>query len=101
MSQNVSIVERTHDDEEDGEDGESHELDGLATPSIDKQEGGPVSRDDTRNDQDHVSDGDVVEVLVDGSGTLQRLVGGTETDSLEDDGRVQTQAVECDLKVRL
>lgn len=39
--------ERTHDDEEDGKDDETHELNGLATPRVDEEEGHPVARDET------------------------------------------------------
>ncbi len=94
----VHQKELTHDNEEDSENRKSHELNWLASPSVDEQEGHPVSGNDTSNDQDHVADSDVVEVLVNSSGTLQRLVGRTETNDLKDDGGVQSQAVECNLE---
>ena len=92
------VVAETEGGEEDGECGEAHELDGLAAPGVDEEEGSPVSGNETGDDDDEVADGDVPEVLVDGSGTGERLVGGTETDGVEDDGVVETETVEGDLR---
>lgn len=69
------IITEAHDDEENGKDNEAHELDWLASPAIDEKEGDPVAGNDTCSNEDHVSDGNVVEVLVNGGGTRQRFVG--------------------------
>ena len=95
---NELVVAEAHDTEENCEDDEAHELDGLAAPGVDEEEGSPVAGNETGDDDDEVTDGDVPEVLVDGSGTGERLVGGTETDGVEDDGVVETETVEGDLR---
>lgn len=41
------VVREAHDGEEDGEDGEAHELDGLAAPGVDEEERCVVTRDKT------------------------------------------------------
>lgn len=58
------VVGEAHDDEEDGEDGETHQLDRLAADGVDRGHGHPVARDRTGQDNDEVADGGVVEVLV-------------------------------------
>ena len=88
---------RTHDDEEDREHDETHELDGLAAPLVDDEERRPVAGDETSGGEDHVADGDVLEVLVNLGGALERRVGRTETDGVEDDRRVETETVEGNL----
>ncbi len=52
-----------HDDEEDGEDGKAHELDGLAAPRVYEEERRVVARDETRGGENYVADADVLEVL--------------------------------------
>ena len=91
------VVTETEDTEEDGERDETHELDGLAAPGVNEEEGCPVAGDETGDDDDEVTDGGVPEVLVDGSGTSKGLVGSTETDGVEDDGVVKTETVESNL----
>ena len=58
------VVPEAHDDEEDGEHDEAHELDRLAAPSVDEQEGNVVPWDETRDRKDEVSNADVVQILV-------------------------------------
>jgi len=43
------VVAEAHDDEDDGEHAEAHELDGFAAPAVYQQESGVVSRDQTRH----------------------------------------------------
>jgi len=54
------IIPKAHDDEEDGEDDEAHELDGLAAPGVDEEEGDPVTWDKTCGGEDEIADTDVV-----------------------------------------
>lgn len=42
-----SVVTEAHDDEDDGEEDETHELDGLAAPDVNEEEGNPVARNET------------------------------------------------------
>lgn len=55
----------THDDKEDCEHGESHELDRLPAPVVDEQERGIVSRDEARDGEDDVPDADIMQAVVD------------------------------------
>ena len=89
---------RTHDDEKDREHGEAHQLDGLAAPLVDEEERRPVAGDEARNGQDHVADGDVPQVLVDLRAASELRVRRTETNGLEDDRRVETEAIEGDVQ---
>ena len=91
------VVCETHDDESASEDGETHELDRLASPSVDEKEGDPVSGDETCDGEDQVADGDVVQVPVDLEGSID-VCWGSETDGGQDDRGVETEAVESDLK---
>lgn len=52
-------VAETHADESHGEDYETHKLYRLAAPGIDEEEGNPVSRNETSDGKDQVTDGDV------------------------------------------
>jgi hypothetical protein len=82
------VISETHDDEEDGEDGEAHELDGLAADDIDSGHGEPVTGHGTSEHDDQVTDGSIVEVLVGGGST-----GGRVTDDGQDGGVVERQTV--------
>lgn len=62
------VVAEAHDDEEDGEDGETHQLNRLAADGVHRRHGHPVAWDRTSQDDDEVADGGVVEVLVGGLG---------------------------------
>lgn len=88
----------THDDEEDGKDAETHELDGLATPGIDEEEGNPISRNKAGNGENKVSNTNVVESFVD----IERGVCGgsttTEVNGSQDDRAVETETIKGDLE---
>ena len=58
------VVRETHADECASEHDETHKLDRLASPGIDEKEGDPVPRDETSDSEDQVTDGDVVQVIV-------------------------------------
>lgn len=85
------VVAEAHADEDDGEDGEAHELDLLTAPRVDEDEGQVVSRDETADSQNNVSDGDVVQRLV----RVDRLGGAmgvrAEADRGQDGRRVETE----------
>jgi len=89
------VVCETHADERAGEHNETHKLDRLAAPGVDEKEGDPVSRNETGNGENQVTDGDVVQVVEDllGSGRVR----GSETDSGQNDGGVEPKTVEGNL----
>ena len=89
------VVCETHDDESASEHAETEKLDGFTSPRIDEKEGNPVSGDEAGDSKDQVTDGDVVQVVVDtlASGTTL----GSETDGGQDDGRVKSKTVESNL----
>jgi len=91
----VEICKSTHDDEEDGQDDETHQLDGFTTPGIDEQESSPVSWNQAGSGKNQISLANVVQVIVDSSNTL--CDGGSETDCLENDSGVETKTIEGDL----
>lgn len=92
------VVSETHADENDGQNGETHQLELLSSPLVNDEEGEVVSGDETTDGENDVSDGDIVEGLV----VVDVLVGtlgvGTETNGGEDDRRVETETVESDIK---
>lgn len=71
-------------------------MDGLASPLVDEEEGDPVSGNETSGRQDQVSDADVVEVVIHSADTGRLRIA--ETNSLQDDSRVETESVESNLK---
>ena len=80
------VVTETHDAEDDGEQDETHELDGLATDGVDKRNSDPVTGDGTSTDDDDVTNGSAVENLV--------HVGATAVaNSGENDRAVETETV--------
>jgi hypothetical protein len=89
------LVCETHDNESAGKDSETHELYRLAPPDVDDEEGSPISRNETGDGEDQVTDGDVVQVVVDLLGPGG--VWGTETDGGQDDGGVETKTIESNL----
>jgi type II secretory pathway component PulM len=86
----------TQDDEEDREYGETHELDRLAAPLVNEEEAGPVSRDQTSGGKNQISNANVVQVIVYSTSTF--ALSATETDSRQNDTRVQTKTVESNLQ---
>jgi hypothetical protein len=109
-----SIISETHADEDDGEDGETHELDistsayadvvetdldRLPSPAIDESKGKVVTGQETTKGENDVSDGDIVKSLLESSRWVVGIgSGGPETDGLKDSGRVQTQSVEGNIE---
>jgi len=89
------VVCETHDDESASKHAETKKLDRLASPRVDEKEGDPVSGDETCDSKDQVTDGNVVQVVVDleGSGRCW----GSETDGGQDDGGVKPETVESNL----
>ena len=53
------VVGEADDDEQDREHGEAHELDRLAAPPVDEDEGDPVAGDEAGDREDDVADADV------------------------------------------
>lgn len=74
-------------------------MNGLATPLVNEQESKPVSGDETTSGEDKVANANVLQVLVDTRDTFVR--GRAETDGLQNDTRVKTEAVESNLIVKL
>lgn len=72
------LVRETHDDEENGQDAETTKLDSLAANGIDGSDRNPVSGNGTSKDDDDVTHGSVVEVLVDVGGILGRVANDLE-----------------------
>ena len=90
------VVCEAHDDESGSEYGEAHKLDRLASPRVDEKEGDPISGDETGDREDQVTDADVVQVPIDLEGSAD-VRWGSETDSGQDDGGVETETVESNL----
>ncbi len=88
------MVAEAHAAEQCGQDRKAHELDRLAAPAVDEEEGRVVAGDKTADGEDHVADRSVVQrlphVLLLGRARRVRA----ETDRREDGGRVETEAVE-------
>ena len=95
------VIAEAHAAEEYGENDKAHELDRLAAPAVDEEEGHPVTGDETCDGQDHITDANVLQVGVNLQGTSKALVGRTETDGVKNNGRVETKAVESDLYTKL
>jgi len=72
-------VHEAHYGEEDGEDSEAHELDGLAADGVDCCYGHPIAGNGTGENNNHVADGGVVQVLVGGCSA-----GGRVSDCRQD-----------------
>jgi len=85
------VVCEADDAEEDREDGETHELDGLAANRVDQGYRHPVTRDCTGADDDQVTDGLIVEDVV-------HVAAASVADSGEDDGVVESETVESNIE---
>lgn len=85
------VVSEAENDEDDGEEGEAHELNGLATDGVDESDGDPVAWDGAGADDDEVADGGVVEDFVDG-------VAAGVADGSQDDAVVERDTVEGDIE---
>ena len=74
-------------------------LNWLPSPAVDEGKGKVVTGQEPTEGEDDVSNGDVVERLLEGGRWVVGIgSGGTKTDGLKDNGRVQTQSVESDIK---
>jgi len=76
------VIRESHDDEDDSQDRETHELQRLSSPEVDDGERAPVTRDQTTESQDDVSDSDVVQVEVDLFGCCSDCWGSEPDGSL-------------------
>ena len=99
ISSDELVVSETHDDESGSEHDETHKLDRLASPRVDEKEGDPVSGNETCDSEDQIADGDVVQIPVDLEGPGD-VCWSSETDGSQDDGGVESETVESDLKGR-
>ena len=74
----------------------------MGTHAVDQEEGGVVTRDEAGNRKNQVPDGDVLQIEPNRFLPTQlrscRLAGGTETDRLQDDRRVEAEAVEGNIQ---
>ena len=70
----------------------------MGTHGVDQRHGGVVTRDEAGNSKNQVAYGDVLQVEPNCFRFTQlsscSLAGGTETDRLQNDGRVEAEAVE-------
>lgn len=70
------VIGETHDDEQDSEDREAHELDGLAADGVNGSNGHPVARDGTRQDDDKIANRSIVQIFVCGLRACGRIANG-------------------------
>jgi len=84
------VIREPDDDEDNGQHGEAHELDRLSANDVYESDSHPVARNRPGANDDQLADSSVVESLVHG-------VTLGITDCAEDDGLVETEAVEGDL----
>ena len=91
-------IPETHADEKDGEYDEAHKLDRLSSPTVDKDEGDPVSRDETSDGQDHVANADVPQVGIDFERSSEFTTRRSETNGGQYGGTIKSKAVEGDLR---
>jgi len=93
----IELVEaEAHDDENDCEHDESHELDRFSAPRVDEEEGGVVTRDKTSDGQNDVPYTDIVQTMECTNTSLRCCT--TESDSLQDDRRVEPESVEGNIE---
>jgi len=85
------VIVETNDDEENGKDTETHELDRLAADRVHGGDGHPVTRNGTSADDDQVSDSGVSEDFV-------HIVALSISDSAENDGVVETETIEGNIE---
>lgn len=85
------VVSETPDQEQNSEHDETNELENLATDRVDGRNSQPVSGNGTGADEDAVSSGQVVELVVDSSAT-------SVANGLEDSAGVQSETVEGDIE---
>lgn len=88
------VVGEAEDKEEDGEHDEAGELERLPTNSIDGGNSQPVTWDGTGANQDTVTSGEVVQLVIDSLAT-------SIADGCKDSGGVQSQTVKGNLAFML
>lgn len=88
----AELVECKSDDAEKGrENSESHKLNWLSSDGVDGEDGDPVAWNGAGADQDQISDGVVVQLVVNvGLGCVPNL--------RENDRVVQPETIECDIE---
>jgi len=81
----------TPDDEKNGQDDESYELNWFASDGVNSGDGEPVTRNGTSTDDNAVTGSDLEELVVDVS-------GAGKSDSLKDSRLVKTETIESNIK---
>jgi|TARA_R110002003_G_scaffold52_13_gene4446 hypothetical protein len=84
------VVGETPNTKEDGEQDEADELEGLAADGVNSGNGEPVAWNGASANQDAVSCGKVVELVVDSC-------AATVPNGLEDSSGIQTETIESNL----
>lgn len=82
------VVRKAHDDEEDSQNDEASHLDRLATYRVNGGDRDPVSGNSSRQDDNNVSNGSVVEIFVDVVGVL-----GGVANNLQDSTIIEGEAI--------
>ena len=85
------VVCEADDDEEDGQDGEAHQLDGFPADGVDGGDGDPVAGDGAGADDDQVANGRVAEDAVD-------VVTLGVADCAQNNGVIETKTVEGNIE---
>lgn len=85
------VISETDDDEDNGQNSETHKLNGLATDGIDSSNCNPVARDGAGTGDDQVANCSVVKDFVD-------VVTLGISDGSQNDGIVQTETVVGDIE---
>ena len=85
------IVGEPDANENNGEHDEAHHLDGFPAPSIDESNGDPISRDRTSTDDDKISNSGIVKGFIHG-------ISLGVADGTQDDGIIETKAIEGHIK---
>ena len=84
------VVGEANNAEEDGEEGEAHQLNRLAANCVDCSNRHPVSWNGTCADNDQVADGGVAEDVI-------HVAAAGVTNSSQNDGVVETKTVKCNV----
>ena len=85
------VVSETDNDEKNGEECETHDLDGLSAESVDGGDGDPVTWNGTGANEDEVTNGGSVEDFI-------HITAARIADSTENDGVVETKTVVGDIE---
>lgn len=88
----LELVEGEREDqEEDGQHGETHELDLLAAHLLDEEDGEPVTGNETEEGDSQVAEGSSPEVIID-------LTVADETHGVQDVGLVERDTIESNIE---